>query len=248
MRDNKKSTRSHWDEVHGFGKVQYLFDYYKFPLVLLGIALYCVIYIILRNANAQDIGLYVGLVNFAPSDELVRVLGEDYMEDANYPEGKSLYLYRNLFLSADADSEYHAYSYATRMKILGALDAEKLDVVLMDRESFDAFSQNGYLADLSLLRDSSEGFAEASLMEELSGYLISNMEIIEDNSVDVMLRNEDQYHAVTKQGLFGLDLTEASPVIRRAKLSDTLYLGIIRNSPRREEALRYVSYLASHDS
>ena len=143
--------RSHWDEVHGLGKLRYLFDYYKLPLVLAGILLYVVIWSAWRSAHAQEIRLYVGLVNFAPSEELIRLLSDDYAQEADYPEGNDIYLYRGLYLSADETSEYHAYSYATRMKILGALDAEKLDVVLMDRESFDSFSQNGYLEDLSLL-------------------------------------------------------------------------------------------------
>ena len=51
--------------------------------------------------------------------------------------------------------------------------------------------------------------------------------------------------AVTVDGMFGLDLSGASAIIRDAQLSGDLYLGVIRNSPRKEEALSYINYLIS---
>lgn len=240
--------RSHWKEVHGLGKVRYLFDYYKLPLVLAFILLYVVIWSAWRSAHAQDIRLYVGLVNFSPSEELSCLLSDEYVQNADYPEGSNIYLYRGLYLSADETSEYHAYSYATRMKILGALDAEKLDVVLMDREAFDSFSQNGYLEDLSLLITRNSSAAQEGLEAGLQDLLVRNIEIKEDNSVDVLLGNETDYHAATVDGMFGLDLSGASAIIRDAQLSGDLYLGIIRNSPRKDEAARYINYLTSEET
>ncbi len=240
--------RSHWKEVHGLGKVQYLFDYYKLPLVLAFILLYIVIWSAWRSAHAQDIRLYVGLVNFSPSEELSCLLSDEYVQNADYPEGSNIYLYRGLYLSADETSEYHAYSYATRMKILGALDAEKLDVVLMDREAFDSFSQNGYLEDLSLLITRNSSAAQEGPEAGLQDLLVRNIEIKEDNSVDVLLGNETDYHAATVDGMFGLDLSGASAIIRDAQLSGDLYLGVIRNSPRKDEAARYINYLTSEET
>lgn len=240
--------RSHWKEVHGLGKVRYLFDYYKLPLVLAFILLYIVIWSAWRSAHAQDIRLYVGLVNFSPSEELSCLLSDEYVQNADYPEGSNIYLYRGLYLSADETSEYHAYSYATRMKILGALDAEKLDVVLMDREAFDSFSQNGYLEDLSLLITRNSSAAQEGPEAGLQDLLVRNIEIKEDNSVDVLLGNETDYHAATVDGMFGLDLSGASAIIRDAQLSGDLYLGVIRNSPRKDEAARYINYLTSEET
>ena len=240
--------RSHWKEVHGLGKIQYLFDYYKLPLVLAFILLYIVIWSAWRSAHAQDIRLYVGLVNFSPSEELSCLLSDEYVQNADYPEGSNIYLYRGLYLSADETSEYHAYSYATRMKILGALDAEKLDVVLMDREAFDSFSQNGYLEDLSLLITRNSSAAQEGPEAGLQDLLVRNIEIKEDNSVDVLLGNETDYHAATVDGMFGLDLSGASAIIRDAQLSGDLYLGVIRNSPRKDEAARYINYLTSEET
>ena len=69
MKRNSEN-KSHWNDVHGTAKIRYLFDYYKFPLVLIGIVIYIMIWGIGRNASRKEYGLYVGLVNLAASQEL----------------------------------------------------------------------------------------------------------------------------------------------------------------------------------
>ena len=270
-----QEKRSHWNEVHGKEKIRYLFDYYKFPLFLAAAAVYIVVWNVNRFATMPDYRLYVGLVNVAPSEELTGELEQGFFSEDEPETGSSICLYRNLFLTSDEASDAHQYAYATRLKILGAIDAEQLDLVLMDKEAFDAFSQNGYLADLQqLLYDennpapgqpafafspnedlSSDSFPIAAaassiqktksvpLYEKLLPDLVRNIYIEEDNSVDVLLGNAEEYHAVTTEGMFGLDLSQSSPLIRDAGLSGTVYLGILENSPRKEEALRYLSGL-----
>ncbi len=243
-----QNSRSHWHEVHGKAKLRYIFDYYKFPLVLAGILLYVIIWSIWRNAVKQDYGLYVGLVNVVPSEELTAELGNDfYLQESSDPNSEPdqpvhILLYQGLFLTTDPNSEYHQYTYASRMKLLGAMNANRLDLVLMDREAFDAFSQNGYLTDLSLLFSDPENSEES---EDLTDMLVQNVFIEEDNSTDVMLGNTDQYHAVTREGMYGLDLSRSSPLFREADLSGTVYLGIVENSPRKKEAVQYVQLLTS---
>ena len=271
-----QEKRSHWNEVHGKEKIRYLFDYYKFPLFLAAAAVYIVVWNVNRFATMPDYRLYVGLVNVAPSEELTGELEQGFFSEDEPETGSSICLYRNLFLTSDEASDAHQYAYATRLKILGAIDAEQLDLVLMDKEAFDAFSQNGYLADLEqLLQDeygnasgqpasassNNEVLSSDSLLpvataapsmpitnsvpiyETLLPDLVRNIYIEEDNSVDVLLGNAEEYHAVTTEGMFGLDLSQSSPLIRDAGLSGTVYLGILENSPRKEEALRYLSGL-----
>ena len=242
MKRNSEN-KSHWNDVHGTAKIRYLFDYYKFPLVLIGIVIYIMIWGIGRNASRKEYGLYVGLVNLAASQELTGKLenGLSVQEQtslnrqADAPD--AVFLYRNLFLTSNTESEYHQYSYASRLKILGAIGAEQMDLVLMDSEAFDAFSQNGYLTDLSVLLS---GRTEE---RDLQPMLVKNIFIEEDNSTDMLLGTADRYEAVTKEGMYGLDLTRASALFREAGFNGTVYLGIVENSPRKEEALRYLRYL-----
>ena len=177
--------------------------------------------------------------------------------------------------SSDENSEYHPYTYATKMRILGAIDAEQLDLVLMDREAFDAFSQNGYLTDLQALLSEealpegmssmhentphkNHSFAESSddaetdtgtrpgistLYDTVQAGFRKNIQIKEDNSVDVLLGNESEYSAVTTEAVYGVDLSSVSARIQNAELNGTVYLGIIENSPRKAEAVKYLNYL-----
>ena len=124
------------------------------------------------------------------------------------------------------------------MKILASIDGKQLDVVLMNKEAFDAFSQNGYLCDLEELLSSED----VDLYNRLKPHLVTNTVILEDNSTDLQLDPSITYQAVTEEHPFGLDLSQTS-MISDAGFSDIVYLGIIANSPRTEEAIDYVRYL-----
>ena len=147
-------------------------------------------------------------------------------------------LYTGLYLTDDETNPYHEYTYASSMKILASIDGKQLDVVLMNKEAFDAFSQNGYLCDLEELLSSED----VDLYNRLKPHLVTNTVILEDNSTDLQLDPSITYQAVTEEHPFGLDLSQTS-MISDAGFSDIVYLGIIANSPRTEEAIDYVRYL-----
>ena len=242
------NKESHWKDVHGAAKLRYLFDYYNLPLILAAIVIYIVVWNVVRHNTKQDYGLYVALVNVVPSDELTSEL-EHLLPASEDPSGQEapaaslpVCLYRGLFLTTDTDSSYHQYSYASRIKILGAIDSEKLDLVLMDKEAFDAFSQNGYLADLRELDTGRE------MPDALAAAFVENIYIEEDNSAEVALGTAKEYESVTRKGMYGLDLTRSSALFSESSLSGTVYLGIVENSPRKEDAVRYLQELASYKS
>ena len=61
--------------------------------------------------------------------------------------------------------------------------------------------------------------------------------------MDVLLGNESEYSAVTTEAVYGVDLSSVSARIQNAELNGTVYLGIIENSPRKAEAVKYLNYL-----
>ena len=230
-------------ELKGKAKLRYILDYYKLPLILAGLLLYAAVWFAMRSLNQKENILFVGLINAVPSEEMMTALSDGYLDAMEYPESDfAVYLYRNLFLTADEASEYHAYSYASRMKILGAIDAQRLDIVLMNQEAFDAFSQNGYLEDLAGLIPGASG-QYRELYDRIADSLQKNIYIREDNATDILLGTADEYWSVSSEGFFGLDLSAVSPLIQKEELTGNVYLGIIANSPRKEEALRYLEYL-----
>ena len=140
---------------------------------------------------------------------------------------------KDLYLVSDPDSEYHQYVYASRLKILAAIEAEKLDIVLADREAMDAFAAQGFLMPLeSVFSD------DPQILERLE----TGNVILEDNHLDVLLDESIPYEAVTKAEKSYLDLSGLStfPGIPEDR---PVYLGIIANTPRQDEAAAFVRRL-----
>ena len=74
-------------------------------------------------------------------------MSSGFLDSMNADTSKEeLKLYTGLYLTDDPDDPNHEYTYASRIKIIASIDDEQLDIVLMNKRAFDAFSQNGYLA------------------------------------------------------------------------------------------------------
>lgn len=214
-------------------------DYYKLPIVVLCILLYILGYSLYGHFTHKETILYTALVNVSASDSLTEQLSTGFLDSLDQDTSKTtMQLYTGLYLTDDETNPYHEYTYASRMKILASIDGKQLDVVLMNKEAFDAFSQNGYLCDLEELLSSED----VDLYNRLKPHLVTNTVILEDNSTDLQLDPSITYQAVTEEHPFGLDLSQTS-MISDAGFSDIVYLGIIANSPRTEEAIDYVRYL-----
>lgn len=135
--------------LHGTKKLQYIWDYYKLPLVILGIFLYIIGYVVYGHITHKDTVLYTALVNVTAGEDLSNGLSSGFLDAHNInASDNKLELYTGLYLTTDETNEYHEYTYASRMKIQAAIDGELMDVVLMNKEAFDAFSQSGYLYNL----------------------------------------------------------------------------------------------------
>ncbi len=227
--------------LHGLQKLQYIWDYYKLPLLAACIILYIIGYIIYGKVTHKDVALYIASVNITMSDSLSAELTDGFLSASDIDSSRNtVSLYSNLYLTDDTDDEMFQYSYASSMKILGSIDGELLDVVIMNQEAFDAFSQNGYLCDLeALLADT-----DPELYELLESALTTNIIIQDDNSSEMNLDESVSYTAEIEEGLYGLDLSGSS-LIQEAGFNGTLYLGVIENSPRKETAIAYLHFLYS---
>lgn len=223
--------------------LQYLWDYYKLPLAAFAIAAYIILYAAYSHFTHKDTVLYAALVNVAIGETLTEELSSQFLTAQNLnPDKNTLRLYSGLYLTDDENNLYHEYTYASRMKILASIDAEQLDIALMNKEAFDAFSQKGYLYNLDEL------LAEQTpaLRKQLAPYFVTNTEILEDNSDALLFDSSAVYHAETKAYPMGLNLSD-SPLIRKGGFSETVYLGIIKNSPRMNVVLDYLGYLFDID-
>lgn len=225
--------------LHGVKKLQYIWDYYKLPLFITGVVLYAVIYAAYRHLTYKDTSLYAALVNVNAGESLTEQLENGFLDAAGIDASSNkLQLYSGLYLTDDADSPHFEYTYASRVKILAAIDGEMLDAILLDKEAFDAFSQNGYLCRIDELL--SEEYPD--FYSDIAPFIENNIFIKEDNSSDVLLDSSIPYSAVTEEYPMGADLSQAK-LIRQAGFDEPVYFGIIANSPRKDMAVRYLEYL-----
>ncbi len=227
--------------LHGRKKLQHILFYYKFPLAALCFLLFFTGSNIYGQLTRKDVLLYTALVNVNAGETLAGQLGPDFTASLDADTSKyETQLYTGLYLTDDELNEWHEYTYASRMKILAAIEGKMMDVVLMNREAFDAFSQNGYLLDL----DSFLAARDPELYRTLQSALVDNIVILEDNADDMALDDSLSYSAVTEEHRFGLDLS-GSPYIGQAGFEDTVYLGIVANTPRADAVIAYLRYLTA---
>lgn len=219
-------------------KLDYIFTYYKLPILLGVIALAVIGSALHRQLTKKEAVLYTAFINVSVGELLEDTLTAQFVAQSDKSARKSeVYLYRDLYLSDDASFVNHEYAYASRLKLLGAINAKKLDLVLMNREGYDILSQNGYLMDLSELTAGNE-----ALRQRLASYLTANTVILEDNAIEYNLNEAPSYEAVTEDAVNALEVSDL-PIFRAAGFPDAVYLGVIANSARTEWVLRYLDYL-----
>ena len=237
MRQTGKPGRDTWRHLKGTAKLRYIWDYYKLPMFLAAVCIYAAAYMIFRNVTADYPQLYLAYVNLEVGETLDRQLTEGFIAYLQPDEKRStVKAMHDLALTDNLREVDGSYVYASQVKVLAAIENKQLDVVLMNQEAFDAFSQNGFLFNL-------ETFAGEHGLTDLRGQFVDNIEILSDNASEVIADPTVEYRAETTSYPMGIDVTDF-PAIREAGFPDHVYLGIIANTERAANAASYVSYLA----
>ena len=219
-------------------RLDHIFEYYKFPLVLILIAVVALGSILYYRLTRKEALLYVACANISMGDTLDSAISEGYLRSVGEDPRKSeVRMYRNLYLSQDASAQNHEYAYASRLKTLAAMANGQMDVLLMNREAYDIMSAGGYLLPL-------EGFLDAGLRSRVSDQLVENTVILEDNEIEHNLDESVPYRAETEAVVNGIRIS-SFPLFERAEFSGDVYLGVIGNSARTDAVLRYIDYLTS---
>ena len=143
-------------------RIRQILDYYKLVVVIIAIFIYILCYIGWRYMTRQDFVLYAAAVNVGMEED-TRELFTDFPSSETFhgafPEASkrsAVSLSENLFLTSDSSGDYHEYVYASRLKILASIEAEKLDLVIGDGEAMEAFAGQGFLMPLDTLFEGNE--------------------------------------------------------------------------------------------
>lgn len=234
----RAERRAAFRQMDARQKADYIFTYYKATILLGMILLVILCSTAHRQMTKKEAVLYVAFVNVSVGESLENALTTQFIGwSGESVRKKEVYLYRGLYLSDDASVVNHEYAYASRLKLLGAIGAKKLDIVLMNREGYDILSRSGYLWDLSDLLS-----ADTELLRQLTPYLSENEVVLEDNAIEYNLNEAAMYRETTETAANAIDVS-VLPFFQDVGFSDSVYLGIIANSTRSESALRYMAYL-----
>ena len=221
-------------------KLEHILTYYKWPILLALVVLLVLGSVLQRELTKKEPVLQLALVNVAVGEDLENALTADFITyDGGNPRRQEVYLYPDLYISENADTLNHEYAYASQMKLMGAIQSQKLDLVIMNREGYDVLSQKGYLAELpALLAD------DPALAEALAPLLVENEGVLSDNSIEVMLGEAENRERITQSVQNAIALSSL-PLFENAGFDSEIYLGVIANGQHAEAALRYLRYLSS---
>lgn len=112
----------------------------------------------MRNNASYD--LYVAYINVATSDGFT-----DSIEDISDLKMDN---YTDLLITEDPQGQNLEYAYASSMKVMSAISAEKLDVVIADSYGIEYANQSDYLVDLNEFLEEED----ASLLPTLEPYFL----------------------------------------------------------------------------
>jgi len=132
-----KTDRDTLRSLHGRKKWEHIWAYYKLPIAIVLIIVYILGYAAYRHVTKKEDVLYLGLVNITA-------------EAQGLTKKQQVDLLSGLLLSESERAE-EQYVYASEMKLLGAVSAQRLDVVLMDEYARDRLLADDYFLDLRTL-------------------------------------------------------------------------------------------------
>ena len=145
-----KTDRDTLRSLHGRKKWEHIWAYYKLPIAIVLIVVYILGYAAYRHVTKKEDVLYLGLVNITAGSELTEQLTTGFAEAQGLTKKQQVDLLSGLLLSESERAE-EQYVYASEMKLLGAVSAQRLDVVLMDEYARDRLLADDYFLDLRTL-------------------------------------------------------------------------------------------------
>lgn len=239
-KEERAARKAAFQKMDLAGKAEYIYTYYKLPILLGLIALYLVCSTVYRQLTKKETLLYSAHINVSVGDDLATQLNEGFLSvcGAN-PKKTDTHIYSGLYLSNNPSLENYEYQYASRLKIMASVEAKQLDIVLMNKEAYDILSQEDYLLDFRTLLSSND-----FLYHLLEPHLTANTIILEDNAIEYTLNEANRYQAITEEVTNGLDVSML-PLFQEAGFQDSVYLGVVRNSPRLPAVIQYIEYLAA---
>ena len=147
--------------LHGRKRWEHIWAYYKLPIIGVLIVLYIFGYAAYRHFTKKEAVLYVSLVNISAGSDLTGQLTDGFAQYAHLTKKQQVNLLTGLIINETANAD-EQYVYASELKLLAAVSAQQLDVILMDTAAREQLQGEEYFLDLRTLD------ADFSSLDELS--------------------------------------------------------------------------------
>lgn len=223
---DRRDAREAFRALSPRAKAEHIFTYYKWYILLAAAVLLIAAFEIGRFVTRREPAVYLALANVSVGADLDRALTEGYLASAGLDAKKyEVTVYHGLYISDTAEGEAHKSAYASRIKLMAAVESKTLDVLLMSGQAYDLMSGAGYLLEL-----------DGVLTGDAAERIVENEVVLEDNDLEYTL-GEAPERVVTTE-----------PRRNAAKLlisgfDEPVYAAITANTPRPEESARYIEYL-----
>lgn len=136
--------------LHGHKRWEHIWAYYKLPIVIALIVVYIFGYATYRHLTKKEDILYLGMVNVAAGADLTEQLTTGFAENQKLAKKQQVNLLSGLLVTKSENAD-EQYVYASEMKLLGAVSAQRMDVILMDAAARDELLAENYFLDLRAL-------------------------------------------------------------------------------------------------
>ncbi len=217
LKEELRSERSKMKDMSPSDKLWYIWEYYKFHIggLVLAVILLNIIATSVYNATIHP-SLYCMVINHQSAQELdTSILEEDFHAFMEFGKKEPVYA-ESMFISyGDAATEY---SYASMAKLSALVASRELDVLMADRENTDHYASMDGLADL-------EQLLPADILLSVKDRLVSSRD------------SAGQSRAVSLD-ISGTDFAQAMHLSENAS-----NLSVISNSTHTDAAIALIRYI-----
>ena len=195
--------------------LEYFWMYYKLPFIAGMIVVILALYFLITTLTAKETALSVMLID-CHTEMSGEEMAEEYMDTTGIDKKKYQVQIQNNLMFQGTDSG--TYSMTSLSKFMADIGSELLDVCGMLKEDFVKYDQSDTWTDL-----------REYLTEEQTEILKDHLLITEDGRVIGILA--DDLPVLQAEECYTNKETEAA-------------IGIIYNAPHKDEAVKYLLYLA----
>ncbi len=214
----KQTEKEKLREMKLKDKIDYIWEYYRLPIILVVVALALAAYFIYGLLHpAASTQFYAAMINNSIDNEVLNEYSTEFSERLKLdPKKEIIELNTNYVFQDDTQNQY---SMSMKEALITYVSAKEIDVIIAPESQFNAYSYNGFFSKLS---DKLPTDVYSSLTDQF--YMSGTEDDAEKNAYGIYLTNTKLYK-------------------NNADNTDPYILGIVGNSQHEENVIEFIRFL-----